>query len=162
MAAGTTHSILGRARAALERGRGAEAAKLLTPIARSGAMNREDELSVRAALAEAWLLQDDLPQAAASLGRPPDSIREPIGDATLSMLWRLHGRVAFARGDKSRAIALHARALKHADLAHDSRAIGLARYELAHCYRQVGDSGIVREHLTQAAAALHAAGERRH
>ena len=162
MAAGTTHSILGRARAALERGRGAEAAKLLTPVARSGAMSREDELFVRAALAEAWLLQDDLPQAAAALGRPPDSIREPIADATLSMLWRLHGRVAFARGDKSRAIALHARALKHAELAHDSRAIGLARYELAHCYRQVGDSGIVREHLTQAAAALHAAGERRH
>ena len=162
MAVGTTHSILGRARAALERGRGAEAAKFLTPLLRSGALNRDDELAVRAALAEAWLLQDDLNQAATALGRPPDTIREPIGDATLSMLWRLHGRVAFARGDKSRAIALHARALKHADLAHDSRAIGLSRYELAHCYKHVGDSGIVREHLTQAAAALHAAGERRH
>jgi DNA-binding NtrC family response regulator/tetratricopeptide (TPR) repeat protein len=157
-----TNSILGRARAALERGRGAEAAKLLTPALRSGTLSRDDELAVRSALAEAWLLQDDLSQAATALGRPPDSIREPIDDAPLSMLWRLHGRVAFARGDKSRAIALHARALKHADLAHDSRAIGLARYELAHCYRQVGDSGIVREHLTQAAAALHAAGERRH
>ena len=162
MAVGTTHSILGRARAALERGRGAEAAKSLTPLLRSGALNRDDELAVRAGLAEAWLLQDDLNQAGTALGRPPDTIREPIADATLSMLWRLHGRVAFARGDKSRAIALHARALKHADLAHDSRAIGLSRYELAHCYKHVGDSGIVREHLTQAAAALHAAGERRY
>jgi len=49
----------------------------------------DDELTVRAALAEAWLLQDDLPQAAASLGRAPSLIREPIGDALLSMLWRL-------------------------------------------------------------------------
>jgi DNA-binding NtrC family response regulator len=52
--------------------------------------------------------------------------------------------------------------LKHAELAHDSRAIGLAHYELALCYKQVGDSGIVREHLTEAASALHAAGDRRH
>ena len=68
----------------------------------------------------------------------------------------------FARGEQSRAIALHSRALKHAELAHDSRAIGLAHYELALCYKQVGDSGIVRDHLTEAASALHAAGDRRH
>src|SRR5678810_1335106 len=43
-----------------------------------------------------------------------------------------------------------------------SRAIGLTHYELALCYKQVGDSGIVREHLTEAASALHAAGDRRH
>ena len=54
------------------------------------------------------------------------------------------------------------RALKHAELAHDSRAIGLAHYELALCYKQVGDSGVVREHLTEGASALHAAGDRRH
>jgi hypothetical protein len=77
-------------------------------------------------------------------------------------LWRLHGRITYARGEQSRAIALHTRALKHAELAHDSRAIGLAHYELALCYKQVGDSGIVREHLTEAASALHAAGDRRH
>src|SRR5688572_31094152 len=33
-----------------------------------------------------------------------------------------------SRGEQSRAIALHARALKHAELAHESRAIGLAHY----------------------------------
>jgi DNA-binding NtrC family response regulator/tetratricopeptide (TPR) repeat protein len=119
-------------------------------------------LSVRAALAEAWLLQDDLTQASAILGRPPDSLREQIPDGRLSNSWRLHGRIAFARGEQSRAIALHTRALKHAELAHDSRAIGLAHYELALCYKQVGDSGIVREHLTEAASALHAVGDRRH
>ena len=127
-----------------------------------GALTREDELAVRSALAEAWLLQDDLVQAAAALGRPPDALREPIPDAQLSTLWRLHGRITFARGEQSRAIALHSRALKHAELAHESRAIGLAHYELALCYKQVGDSGIVREHLTEAASALHAAGDRRH
>ena len=79
-----------------------------------------------------------------------------------SNLWRLHGRLAFARGEQSRAIALHDRALKQAELAHDSRAIGLAHYELGHCYRQVGDIAIVREHITEAASALHAAGDRRH
>ena len=119
-------------------------------------------MAVRTALAEAWLMQDDLAQAASALGRPPGTIREPISDARLSTLWRLHGRITYARGEQSRAIALHARALKHAELAHDSRAIGLAHYELAHCYRHVGESGIVRDHLTEAAAALHAAGDRRH
>ena len=97
-----------------------------------------------------------------ALGRPPDTLQERIADAQLSTLWRLHGRIAHARGEQSRAIALHSRALKHAELAHDSRAIGLAHYELALCYKQVGDSGIVRDHLTEAASALHAAGDRRH
>src|SRR5438552_16310629 len=125
-------------------------------------MPKEDESAVRSALAESWLLQVDLAQAAATLGRPPDALREPISDAQLSTLWRLHGRITYARGEQSRAIALHTRALKHAELAHDSRAIGLAHYELALCYKQVGDSGIVRDHLTEAASALHAAGDRRH
>jgi DNA-binding NtrC family response regulator/tetratricopeptide (TPR) repeat protein len=158
----TIHATLARGNAALERGRGAEAAHILAPLLRSGSLAREDELVIRAALAEAWLLQDDLGQAATALGRPPDALRERLSDARLSTLWRLHGRIAFARGEQSRAIALHSRALKHAELAHESRAIGLAHYELALCYKQVGDSGIVREHLTEAASALHAAGDRRH
>ena len=162
MVTGTTQSILARAAVALERGLGQGAAQLLTPVLRAGALSREDDVSVRAALTEAWLLQDDLTQAAAALGRTPDSIRDPISDARLSTLWRLHGRVAFARGEQSRAIALHTRALKHAERAHDSRAIGLAHYDLALCYKQVGDTGIVRDHLTEAASALHAAGDRRH
>ena len=86
----------------------------------------------------------------------------PLPQVLLSTLWRLHGRLASARGDQSRAIALHGRALKQAEIAHDSRAIGLAHYELGQCYRQVGDMAIVREHITEAAAALHAAGDRRH
>lgn len=153
MVTGTTQSILDRATAALERGLGPGDAELLTPVLRSGALSREDEVSVRTALAEVWLLQDGLTQAAAALGRTPDSTREPITDARLSALWRLHGRITFARGEQSRAIALHARALKHAGLAH---------YELALCYKQVGDSGIVRDHFIEGASALHAAGDRRH
>jgi hypothetical protein len=125
MVTGTTQSILARAAVALERGLGPGAAQLLIPVLRAGALS-EDDVSVRAALREAWLLQDDLTQAATLLGRTPDSIRDTISDARLSTLWRLHGRVAIARGEQSRAIALHARALKHAERAHDSRAIGLA------------------------------------
>jgi DNA-binding NtrC family response regulator/tetratricopeptide (TPR) repeat protein len=161
VATASVQSILARANVALERGHGAEAVHILQPQLR-GSLPREDELAVRAALADAWLLQDDLVQAANALGRQPDAFREPVSDAQLSTLWRLHGRIVFAKGEQSRAIALHSRALKHAQLAHDSRAIGLAHYELALCYKQVGDSGIFREHLTEAAAALHAAGDRRH
>ena len=135
---------------------------LLAPLLRAGSLAREDEFAIRAGLTEAWLLQDDLVQAAVALGRPPDTIRDQLSDAQLSTLWRLHGRITYARGEQSRAIALHSRALRHAEHAHDSRAIGLAHYELALCYKQVGDSGIVREHLTEAASALHAAGDRRH
>src|SRR2546421_11164475 len=151
-----------RAGASLERGRGAEAAQMLGPPMRSQGLTRDDELTLRSMLAEAALLQDDLDQASSALGRPPDTFRETVSPGRLSTLWRLHGRVASARGDQSRAIALHGRALKQAEIAHDSRAIGLAHYELGQCYKQVGDIAIVREHITKAASALHAAGDRRH
>jgi DNA-binding NtrC family response regulator/tetratricopeptide (TPR) repeat protein len=154
-------ALLTRAGAALDRGRGSEASQILSPALRSS-LTREDELALRSMLAEAWLLQDDLDQAAATLGRPPDTFRDTVPSGRLSTLWRLHGRLASARGDQSRAIALHVRALKQAENAHDSRAIGLAHYELGQCYRQVGDIAIVREHITKAASALHAAGDRRH
>jgi hydrogenase-4 transcriptional activator len=154
-------SVIARAQTALERGRGADATQLLAPLLRHS-LTREDDLAVRAALAEAWLLQDDLIQASAALGRPPDGLREQVPDALLATVWRLHGRITFARGEQSRAIALQTRALKYAELAHDSRAIGLCHYELALCYKQVGDTGIFRDHLMEAAAALHAAGDRRH
>ena len=162
VATSTVHAALTRAASALERGRGAEAVQILLPHHRSGALSRDDELSVRARIAEAYLLQDDLTQAAAALGRPPDVSKEPLPDARLSTLWRLHGRLAFEKTEQSRAIALHTRALKYAELAHDSRLIGLAHYELAMCYKRVGDSGIVREHLSEASNALHAAGDKRH
>jgi DNA-binding NtrC family response regulator/tetratricopeptide (TPR) repeat protein len=162
VATATVQATVSRGQTALERGRGAEAVHILAPLLRAASLPREDELTVRTALAEAWLLQDDLAQAAAVLGRAPDAVRDQISDAQLAALWRLHGRLAYARGDKSRAIALHSRGLKHAELAHESRAIGLAHYELALCYKQVGESAIVREHLTEAASALHAAGDRRH
>ena len=161
MTTSSFHGTLVRATAALERGHGEEAAQILAPLLRSGSLASDDEFTVRVALAEAWLLQDDLTQASSAIGRSPDSVREQLSDAQLSTAWRLQGRITFARGEQSRAIALHSRALKHAELAHEPRDIGLAHYELALCYKQVGDSGIVREHLTQAASALHAAGDRR-
>ena len=95
-----------------------------------------------------------------SAGRPsPGSASHPTH---LSDLWRLHGRLASSRGEPSRGIAFLTKALSQAERAHDSRAIGLAHYELGLCYRQVGDMAIVRDHIAQAASALHAAGDRRH
>ncbi|HXE79290.1 MAG TPA: sigma 54-interacting transcriptional regulator [Vicinamibacterales bacterium] len=153
--------VMARVQAALEQGRAAEATQLLTQALRSAALTREDELAVRCTLAEAWFLQDDIAQASAVLGRPPDTLRETIPPALLSHLWRLHGRVAAARGEQSRAIALHGRALKQAEIARDPRAIGLAHFELARCYKQIDDTGTMREHFAAAASALHAVGDKR-
>ncbi|HUE89037.1 MAG TPA: sigma 54-interacting transcriptional regulator [Vicinamibacterales bacterium] len=153
--------VMGRATAHMERGHAATAADLLAPLLETS-LKREDELIIRATLAEGHLMMGDLAQASAVLGRAPDTIRDPIPPVLLSTLWRLHGRVAYSRGEQSRAIALHGRALKQAEIAHDSRAIGRARYELALCYTKVADTTIVREHIAEAAAALHAAGDRRH
>jgi hydrogenase-4 transcriptional activator len=153
--------VMARAAAHLERGYSLAASELLAPLLQTS-LRRVDELAVRCALAEAGLLRGEIADASAVLGRSPESIREPIPSVLLSTLWRLHGRVAYARGEQSRAIALHGRALKQAEIAHDSRSIGLAHHELALCYTRVGDMGIVREHIGEAAAALHAAGDRRH
>ena len=163
MANAALQPVIARANAALERGQAAATIEILAPLLRTpSSLTREDELSVRVMLAESYLLQGDLAQAGTALGRSPDTLREHLPQVLHSNLWRLHGRVAFARGEQSRAIALHNRALKQAEIAHDSRAIGLAHFYLGQCYRQVGDMAIVREHIAEAAAALHAAGDRRH
>ena len=146
---------------ALEHGHGAEAVDFLARALKQPDLDRDEKAQIRCALAEAWLLQDDLQQAAAALGPEPVG-RERLNPARLSDLWRMHGRIAVAGGEASRGIAFLTRALRLAERAHDSKAIGLAHYELGICYRQVGDTAIVREHITSAASALHAAGDRRH
>jgi hydrogenase-4 transcriptional activator len=163
VASAAIQPLLARAHAALERGRGADAAQLLQPALRFSGLTREDELTLRVLLAEAWLLQDDPGQAGASLGRPPDAAREPnVAPATLSHLWRLHGRVASTRADQSRAVGLHQRALRFGEQAHDLRATGLAHFELARCYKLVGDRATMADHFNEAATALHAVGDKRH
>jgi len=146
---------------ALERGHGADAVDLLLAAAKRPDLSRDDRAQLRASLAEAWLLQDDVAKAAAALGSEPHA-RERLNPARVSDLWRMHGRIAVTGGEASRGIAFLARALTLAERAHDSRAIGLAHYELGISYRQIGDTAIVREHITKAASALHAAGDRRH
>jgi DNA-binding NtrC family response regulator/tetratricopeptide (TPR) repeat protein len=145
---------------ALQQGHGPEAAALLVRALKQPGLTRDEHLQLRCALAEAWFQQDDLRQATDALGHPPEE-RERLHPTRLSELWRLHGRLAIARGESSRGIALLGRALRQAERAHDSRAIGLAHYQLGLCYRDVGDAAIVREHTAQAASALHAAGDRR-
>jgi DNA-binding NtrC family response regulator/tetratricopeptide (TPR) repeat protein len=152
---------LSQAQSALLRGQGAEAVALLTQALKTRLPRREDELRLRLALVEAHLLRDDLVQASRVLGRLPHEAQERTDPARLAAQWRLHGEIALAHGDPSRAIAITARALRHAERARDSHAIGLAHYGLARCYRQVGDTATVREHLAKAASALHAAGDHR-
>jgi hydrogenase-4 transcriptional activator len=146
---------------ALAQGHAAEAAELLARALKRTDLSRDDRAQIRAALAEAFILQDDLKLASEALGPEPDG-RERLDPARRSDLWRIHGRIAVASGEPSRGIAFLGRALNLADKAHDSRAIGLAHYELGLCYRQVGDTAIVREHIAKAASALHAAGDRRY
>jgi hydrogenase-4 transcriptional activator len=145
---------------ALQQGHGADAVAALVRALKHPGLSRDETLQIRSALAEAWFLQDDIRQATEALGDPPDE-RERVHPARLSELWRLHGKLAIAKGEPSRGIALLARSLKQAERAHDSRAIGLTHYELGLCYRHVGDTSIVREHIAQAASALHAAGDLR-
>ena len=129
MANAALQPVIARANAALERGQAAATIDLLAPLLRApSSLTREDELSVRVMLAESYLLQGDLAQAGTALGRSPDALRDNLPQLLHSNLWRLHGRVAFARGEQSRAIALHNRALKQAEMAHDSRALGLAHF----------------------------------
>ena len=156
-----TVDLLGQAVKALEQGRGADATTLLVRALKRPGLARDEQIQMRCALADAWLLQDDIRQATEALGRAPEA-RDRLDPARASDLWRLHGRLAAARGEPSRGIAFLTRALQAAEKAHDSRAIGLAHFELGLCYRQVGDMAIVREHLTKAASALHAVGDRRH
>ncbi|MFN2446398.1 MAG: tetratricopeptide repeat protein, partial [Vicinamibacterales bacterium] len=162
MISGALQPVVARSTTLLERGLAGAAADALAPLLRSHALSREDELTIRSLLAETLMMLGELSQATTALGRSPDTIRETLPPVLRSTLWRVHGRVAFARGEQSRAIALHGRALKQAEMAHDSRSIGLAHYELGLCYQKVGDMAIVREHIAEAAAALHAAGDRRH
>ena len=77
-------ALLVRAGAALERGRGAEAAQMLAPQLRSSALTRDEELTVRSIVAEAALLQDDLDRAGTALGRPPDTFRDTIPSRRLA------------------------------------------------------------------------------
>src|SRR2546429_9632173 len=99
MPSSSLQALLVRAGASLERGRGDDAVQMLAPALRSSALTRDEELTVRAMLAEAALLQDDLDQAASALGRPPDSFRDTIPPRHLSTLWRAPGRpAAAARG----------------------------------------------------------------
>jgi hydrogenase-4 transcriptional activator len=155
-------ALLARSLAALERGRCEDVIRLLGTELGTLGHTRDEDVAVRTVLAEAWLLQGDLKNAALALGRPPDGRREALEPGRLSVLWRLHGRLAAATGEQSRAIALLGRALQQAERAHDTRQIGLAHYELAYCYSRVGDGATVRDHLSRASAALHAAGDRRH
>ena len=152
--------ILAQATEALRQGRGADAATLLVRALKQPGLTRDETLLIRCTLAEAWFQQDDMRQAGEALGPPPEE-RERLHPLRMSDLWRLHARLAMARGEPSRAIALLGRALKQAERAHDSRAIGLTHYALGLCYRDVGDTAIVREHIAQAASALHAAGDQR-
>src|SRR6476469_5178333 len=56
---------------ALEHGYGAEATTLLIRALRRPGLSRDEQVQIRCALAEAWLLQDDVRQAAEALGAAP-------------------------------------------------------------------------------------------
>ena len=109
--------IVGHATEALRQGRGGDAAMLLTRALKQPGLTRDEAVQVRCALAEAWFQQDDIRQAADALGAPPEE-RERLHPLRLSDLWRLHARLAIAKGEPSRAIALLGRALKPVSYTH--------------------------------------------
>ena len=153
--------LYGQAVQALEHGYGAEAASFLVRALKQPGRHRDEQVADPLRAGGGLAAPGRRPAGDRGAGRSAEG-RERLDPARLSDLWRMHGRLAVARGEPSRGIAFLTKALKQAERAHDSRAIGLAHYELGLCYRQVGEMAIVREHITSAASALHAAGDRRH
>ena len=122
--------LYAQAQQALDRGQGAEAATLLSRLLKRPGLPRNDQIQIRCALAEAWLLQDDVRQATGARWAGRRRHASGSSPTELSHLWRMHGRLASARGEPSRGIAFLTKAVSQAERAHDSRAIGLAHYEL--------------------------------
>ena len=58
-----TPDLFGQALRALEQGRGADATTLLVRAMKRPGLGRDEQIQLRCALAEAWLLQDDIRQA---------------------------------------------------------------------------------------------------
>jgi len=139
--------VIARANAALERGQAAATIELLAPLLRTpSSLSRDDELGIRVMLAESYLLQGDLAQAGTALGRSPDALRETLAPVLHSSLWRLHGRVAFARGEQSRAIALHQRALQgHGLILTTGNQLLIALQQQIHREKTPGPGGVTVE-----------------
>ena len=68
-----TPDLFGQATRALEQGRGVDATTLLVRALKRPGLSRDEQMQIRCALAEAWLLQDDIRQATEALGRPPEA-----------------------------------------------------------------------------------------
>ena len=83
-----TPDLYGQAVQALAQGRGADASPLLVRALKRPGLPRDEQIQIRCALAEAWLLQDDLRQATEALADGP--IRVRIG---------LHAGAAHLAGD---------------------------------------------------------------
>ncbi len=110
-------------------------------------------------LTEAYLLHGDLVKAADSLGSLTDEEARQLTGTWPSALARVRGRLAFNRGEQASAIGWLEQAVSLA--GNDSRALGQAHLALAQAHRKAGDASILREHLADAAVALHRAGDRR-
>ena len=80
---------------ALEQGHGEEAVDLLVPALKKPDLSRDDTAQFRCALAEAWLLQDDLEKAAIRPG--PAAGRTRAAEPRPAL-----GSVADARPDRRR------------------------------------------------------------
>ena len=113
----------------------------------------------RILLTEALILHGDLGKAAESLGQLTDLHARQLTGPWRSTLARVKGRLAFYRGEQASAVAWLERAVELA--GSDDRARGQAHFALAQAYRKVGDASILREHVAEAAIALHRAGDRR-
>ena len=141
---------------------GAEAASLLVRALRQPGLPRDEQVQIRCALAEAWLLQDDVRTGSGGAG----SSTRRAGAARSSPAFR-HladtrppGRCA--RRTLPRHCLPHQSAERRPSVPTIRGPSDSPITSSGLCYRQVGDMAIVREHITKAASALHAAGDRRH
>jgi len=134
-------------------------AAIATLVASVSQAPRASAGPARIMLTETYLLHGDLVKAADSIGSLIDEEARQLTGTWPSALARVRGRLAFNRGEQAAAIGWLEQAVSLA--GSDSRALGQARLALAQAYRKTGDASILREHLADAAVALHRAGDRR-
>jgi tetratricopeptide (TPR) repeat protein len=115
--------------------------------------------AARILLTEAFMLRGDLGKATEALNQLTGEEVQALTGSWPSALARARGRLAFYRGEQATAIAWFEQAV--ALSGSDNRARGQAHLALAQSYRKAGDGDVLREHLTEAAIALHQAGDRR-
>ena len=94
----TTQDLYSQATEALAQGRGADASSLLARALRRPGLPLNEQIQIRCALAEAWLLQDDIRQATETvegIQREQDMLEEQVSQESARIAAQYEAPAAF-------------------------------------------------------------------